>query len=70
MADPVVGTGKMTCIEDVDAPTKREPTGAKIGEMQNNLKLRSNIGLKILGGSNWSYLRPGRVDANNSWAFK
>ncbi len=28
MADPVVGSGKMTCIEDVDAPTKREPTGA------------------------------------------
>ncbi len=34
MADPVVGTGKMTCIEDVDAPTKREPTGAKFAVMQ------------------------------------
>ncbi len=39
MADPVVGTGKLTCIEDVDAPTKREPTGANIGEMKNNFYL-------------------------------
>ncbi len=70
MADPVVGTGKMTCIDDVDAPTKCEPIGAKIGEMQNNIKLRSYMVLEILGGSNWSYLRPGRVGANNSWAFK
>ncbi len=69
MADPVVGTGKMTCMDDVDAPTKREPTGAKIGEMQGNLNFRSML-IEMPGGSNWSYLRPGRVEANSSWALR